>query len=223
MKNTSEEQFENVRARALSTAHSAEEMLRNSIHALRTSDEILAERVSLGRHVLQQEMDVINEEIYSYIAINQPLKEDIVKIASVVSFTTSMEQVARNAGEIAFVAMGYPQKLVNNRIFEACSVTVMADKTLSMVHDTLVAFGSSSHDLLSRHGDRNDEIHAMAISAMRTGLEIISDDPRDISAMEQVLMVIRALEASAMNSFIAAERIDGSITARTPGKSVECG
>lgn len=220
MKNTFSEEFETVRARVFCVALSAEEMLRNSIHAMRTRDDTLAERVRSGRQVLLHEMDDINEEILSCIAMNQPLEEDIPGIASVVSVTASMEQVARNAGDIALVATGYPQKLVNDRIFEACSIPSMADKTLSMVHDTLLAFRSVSPDLLSSHAARNEEIHSMAVHATRTGLEIISDDPRDISAMEQVLMVTRALEAAAMNSFIAAERISGAAgrVLRTPAE-----
>lgn len=221
MQNTFRDEFKTVQARALSVALSAEEMLRNSIHALRTRDDALAKRVRSGRQVVLEEMDEINEEIYSFIAMNQPLAEDIAQIASVISVTASMEQVARNAGEIALVATGYPQRQVNDRIFEACSIPVMADKTISMVHDTLVAFGSSSPELISRHEVRNEEIQAMAVSAMRTGLEKITDDPRDISAMEQVFLVIRALEATAVNSFIAAERINVSMTGRAPGAPVE--
>jgi phosphate uptake regulator len=221
MKNTFREEFETVQARALSVACSAEEMLRNSIHAMRTRDEPLADRVRSGEEVLLLEMERINDEIFIFIAMNQPLEADIAKIAGMITLMASMEQVTRNASEIALIAKGYPYTLVNDRIFEICSITNMADKTLSMVHDTLAAFGSSSPDLLSRHAERNEEIRTMAINAMRTGLEKITDDPRDIGAMEQVLMVIRALEATSMNLFIAAERITESAgrVSRTP---VEC-
>ncbi len=217
MTHASNDDFNQVRARAHSLGLSAEEMLRDSLKALAGKDRSPAERVLAERPSLSQKIDALHEELFTVVALQQPLPRDMAEISCIFCMTMSMERVGRYAEEIARVAAAFPPGREPGHVFSACAIPRMADEACAMVHDSLDAFISLSLDPIARHVIRNEEIQAMGAGALRAGLERMAREPREIKNIERALHVIRAIEGSAANSTMAAEKVHLFLT----GKGLE--
>jgi phosphate transport system protein len=186
---------------------SAEELLQDSMKALTEGDRPLSERVRSRRPALSREFGLVEKEIYTFIAMHQPLPYDLEKIACTLSFIASMDRICRLGDAIAEAVIARLAHISWAFVLKAFPLQCIADEAISMVHDTLTAFGAPSKGQIGRHAERNDHVKAMEMQVLRAGVEWCAREPRDIHVIEQVLLVTRALADSAANSTSIAEKI----------------
>lgn len=201
-----------VKDEVLAMATMAEEMLRDSITALKTDDRDLARKVKKRKSELTERNDRLEEEFYQLIALYQPVARDMRFIACSLKVISSSERIGRYGKDIANVVI----KTVNDSdltgIVSGLSIPHMADLVLSMIDDSLKAYDEEDISYISRHSERDDTVDLLRHTIFRDGITYMMEDPRTITRCTNYLMVARYLERCGDHSCKIAEKVHYMIT-----------
>jgi phosphate transport system protein len=198
-----------MKGEVLSLGHLAEEMLGTSVRALENRDTDLAEWVKGQKRDLSARNDRIEEEIYTIIALYQPVAKDMRMIACSLGIISSSERIGRYGKDIAnIVAAIGDEPEVGNLV----SIPHIADLVLSMIDDALSAYETGEIEFIRNHSKRDDVVDALRHSIFRECITYMMEDPKTITRCTNYVMVARYLERSADHSCKMAEKIHYMVT-----------
>ena len=188
------EELDTLRQRLLDMSGKAEAMLALSIDGLMTRDEGLANAVlEADREIDSLEIEVENLAV-SLLALQQPMARDLRFIVGAIKVSSDLERVGDHAVNIAeatqrLIAAG-PVSLSG----PMPAITQMAKRARDMLGDGIRSFVRADGQLGRAVCAMDDEVDELHESVFRVLLTHMMENPTNITASLQLLLVSRNLE-----------------------------
>lgn len=187
----------------------AEDMLRKSVLALEKRDTDLVEWIKSQKKDLGNQNDRIEEEIYSIIALYQPVAKDMRTVACSLRMISASERIGRYGKDIANIVAAIADQPPIGRLV---GIPHMADLVLDMIDDALKAYEKEDLSLIQDHSERDDVIDALRHSIFRECITYMMEDPKTITRCTNYVMIARYLERCGDHSCKMAEKIHYMVT-----------
>ena len=201
-----------TKEQVLSMGQLAEGMLNDAMEALRTGDLQMAAKVRERKRLLSDDTNRLEEEIYSLIALYQPVARDMRAIACSLRVISSSERIGRYGKDIANVVINTQEYPRFPRLVEGLSLPHMSELVLAMIHDSLEAYRTEDVTLIANHSARDDVVDALRHTIFREGITYMMEDPRTITTCTSYLMVARYLERCGDHACKIAEKVHYMVT-----------
>jgi phosphate transport system protein len=202
-------ELERMKDNSLGMGYLAEDMLRKSVLALETRDTDLVEWVRSQKKDLSNQNDRIEEEIYSIIALYQPVAKDMRTVACSLRMISAAERIGRYGKDIANIVAAIADQPPIGRLV---GIPHMADLVLDMIEDALKAYEKEDLTLIQDHSQRDDVIDALRHSIFRECITYMLEDPKTITRCTNYVMIARYLERCGDHSCKMAEKIHYLVT-----------
>ena len=211
MRETFEEQIEQVQTDVTRLACIVNEMLAEAVRALVDQDEALAEKV-IADDDIADELDLhIEQECMRLLALQQPMAKDLRIIGTALKVISDLERVGDYYVDIAKSAI----TLADEPYFKALiDIPRMAEITISMVRMSAQAFVRQDLDLVRQVIERDDEVDTIWEHLLEELVEYMRSDPDLILQATHLLLVARYLERIADHVVNVAERVSYMETGR---------
>lgn len=185
------EELERLKSHLLGMAGLAEDAVHNAVAALLQRDEARAQAVIESDAAIDALELEIDNNVISLLALQQPMARDLRLITAAMKISNDLERVGDHAVNIA-EAVSW---LIQSPLFAVPpEIEDMVHLAIEMLKDSLNAFvrGDSqlARDILQRD-DRIDELHE---NNFRIQLTHMMEDPRQITAGMDMLLVSGNLE-----------------------------
>jgi phosphate transport system protein len=188
------EELDTLKQRLLDMSGKAEAMLALSIDALMARDEGLAEAVLRADNEIDTlEIEVENLAV-SLLALQQPMARDLRFIVGAIKISSDLERVGDHAVNIAeatqrLITAGPPALSGPTP-----AIAQMAKRAREMLGDALRAFVRADGRLGRAVCGMDDEVDEIHESVFRVLLTHMMENPTNITASLQLLLVSRNLE-----------------------------
>lgn len=187
------EELETIRTQMLTMGGIVERQVYDSIEALLTSDEEMAEQARLiDRQTNEMEL-LIDEQCTKTIALRQPAASDLRLIISISRAVADLERIGDEATRIAQQAIEMAGDSSSSKHgFQ--EVRHIGNVVRDMVQDVLTAFARNDLELAYRVAKQDRTVDQEYRTAMRTLVTFMMEDVRSISSIMNVIWVLRSLE-----------------------------
>lgn len=202
-------ELERMKENSLTMGYLAEDMLRKSVLALEKRDTDLVEWIKSQKKDLGTQNDRIEEEIYSIIALYQPVAKDMRTVACSLRMISASERIGRYGKDIANIVAAIADQPPIGRLV---GIPHMADLVLDMIDDALKAYDKEDLSLIQDHSERDDVIDALRHSIFRECITYMMEDPKTITRCTNYVMIARYLERCGDHSCKMAEKIHYMVT-----------
>jgi phosphate transport system protein len=202
-------ELERMKENSLTMGYLAEDMLRKSVLALEKRDTDLVEWIKSQKKDLGTQNDRIEEEIYSIIALYQPVAKDMRTVACSLRMISASERIGRYGKDIANIVAAIADQPPIGRLV---GIPHMADLVLDMIDDALKAYEKEDLSLIQDHSERDDVIDALRHSIFRECITYMMEDPKTITRCTNYVMIARYLERCGDHSCKMAEKIHYMVT-----------
>jgi phosphate transport system protein len=202
-------ELERMKENSLGMGYLAEDMLRKSVLALEKRDTDLVEWIKSQKKDLSNQNDRIEEEIYSIIALYQPVAKDMRTVACSLRMISASERIGRYGKDIANIVAAIADQPPIGRLV---GIPHMADLVLDMIDDALMAYEKEDLSLIQDHSERDDVIDALRHSIFRECITYMMEDPKTITRCTNYVMIARYLERCGDHSCKMAEKIHYMVT-----------
>ena len=202
-------ELERMKENSLGMGYLAEDMLRKSVLALEKRDTDLVEWIKSQKKDLSNQNDRIEEEIYSIIALYQPVAKDMRTVACSLRMISASERIGRYGKDIANIVAAIADQPPIGRLV---GIPHMADLVLDMIDDALIAYEKEDLSLIQDHSERDDVIDALRHSIFRECITYMMEDPKTITRCTNYVMIARYLERCGDHSCKMAEKIHYMVT-----------
>jgi phosphate transport system protein len=188
------EELDTLKQRLLDMSGKAEAMLASSIEALHKRDLGLAEAVLKADNEIDALEIEVEELAISLLALQQPMARDLRFIVGAIKISSDLERVGDHAVNIAeatqrLVAAG-PQSLSG----PMPTLEQMSRRSRQMLSDALRAFVRADGALGRAVCAADDEVDELHESVFRVLLTHMMENPTNITASLQLMLVSRNLE-----------------------------
>lgn len=188
------EELDTLKQRLLEMSGKAESMLALAMDALLSRDDGLAEAVLRA----DKEIDTLEIEVedlaVSLLALQQPMARDLRFIVGAIKISSDLERVGDHAVNIAEAT----QRLISagpiTLSSPAPSITQMAKRSREMLGEALRAFVRADGQAGRAVCAMDDEVDELHDSVFRVLLTHMMENPANITASLQYLLVSRNLE-----------------------------
>jgi len=202
-RNHFERQLEKIKKDLLFIGEKTEELILQSINALKEHDVELAQSVINDDKIIDEGYIKIEKIIMRTIATQAPVAGDLRFLLTVLKNATDIERFGDYAKDIAELAIDmkdevYFTKLVN--------IPRMSKLALEMVHTSLNAFDKGDSSLAREVYLLDDKVDDLYYGTFRILTTYILEDPRNISQAFSLLLVARHLERIADHAVNIANR-----------------
>jgi len=202
-RNHFERQLEKIKKDLLFIGEKTEELILQSINALKEHDVELAQSVINDDKIIDEGYIKIEKIIMRTIATQAPVAGDLRFLLTVLKNVTDIERFGDYAKDIAELAIDmkdevYFTKLVN--------IPRMSKLALEMVHTSLNAFDKGDSSLAREVYLLDDKVDDLYYGTFRILTTYILEDPRNISQAFSLLLVARHLERIADHAVNIANR-----------------
>lgn len=188
-----DEDLEAIRTKVLTMGGLVEESIREAMQALRDSDHELGEKVVRDDYRVNLMEVEIDEDCQSIIALRQPAAGDLRMVIAIIKTITDLERIGDEAEKIARMASRLSGTGGLSRRHMS-GVQHLGNQVLQMVHDSLDAFArldvESALDVVRADESVDSEYDAI----LRTLMTYMMEDPRQISAVMNMVWCARSLE-----------------------------
>ncbi len=211
IRETFEEQIEQVRVDVTRLASFVVEMLSDAMRALVDQDEALADKVILDDDVAD-DLDLhIEQECMRLLALQQPMAKDLRIIGTAMKVIADLERVGDYAVDIARSA----KTLADEPYFKALvDIPRMSDITIGMVRTAAQAFVRADLGLVREVIEQDDEVDRLWYHLLDELVQYMQQDPELILQATHLLLVARYLERIADHVVNVAERVSYMETGR---------
>jgi phosphate transport system protein len=181
----------NIREQLILMASKVEELIGQSITALKSRDKNLAERVFF----IDKEIDLmeinIEELAIQLIALHQPAAGDLRFLIGIIKINNDLERVGDHGVNIAQSAL----KLINEPPLKPLiDIPTMANETKRMLKESIDSFITGNVEL-AREVCKNDElVDNLKNQIFRELLTYMMEDSHTISRAMELILVSRNLE-----------------------------
>jgi phosphate transport system protein len=179
----------------------AQDMVSKGIKAFLNGDEVLIDEVvALDSEIYCQEQ-VIERHCFEIIALHQPVASDLRTVSSCLKVVTDLNRIGRYGCNIAQLGRGSGHPMDRHD-----SLSMMGEKALSMVRDAVDSFVKMDKVKAMALLDMDVEIDDMWESMFQLSLGCMIEQPQDISALANGILMARYLERIADHACNIAER-----------------
>jgi phosphate transport system protein len=196
--------LDNLQRDLLALASSVEEALHKAVQALHDRHGDIARQVIEGDNLIDAEENKVEEECLKILALHQPVAIDLRRIAAAMKINTDLERMGDLAEDIAERALHLSQLPA---IPIPTRLQKMTDLTISMVRQSLDAFGRLDPELASlvcRLDDQVDQFNAAIIQEL---IEMMQESPGMVEPGLSLFSATRHLERIADHATNIAEDV----------------
>jgi phosphate transport system protein len=188
------EELDTLKERLLDMSGKAESMLALAMDALLTRDEGLAEAVLKA----DREIDTLEIEVedlaVSLLALQQPMARDLRFIVGAIKISSDLERVGDHAVNIAEAAQRLVASASGSISGPTSTIVQMAKRSRQMLGEALRAFVRADGQAGRAVCAMDDEVDELHDSVFRVLLTHMMENPTNITAALQILLVSRNLE-----------------------------
>ncbi|MHB8974826.1 MAG: phosphate signaling complex protein PhoU [Pirellulaceae bacterium] len=203
----------------LSLCRMVENQVQLAVKALLDRDQALAEQVEERDHEIDQREVEVEEDCLRVLALYQPVANDLRLIVAVLKINSDLERVgdlAVNIAHKAIAVVGESDVTVPDVLPE------MAEKTQSMLHDSLDALVALDTRLAAGVCARDDEVDQLKRTIRLEVEKRIETNPKHLRPLLRLLAVSRNLERIADSATNISEdviyMVDGKIIRHSEGE-----
>lgn len=186
-----EEELKNLHENILLMSAMVEEMLANSVKALKEHD------IELGQKIIDDDdaVDVKEIEIQDFctklIAKQHPLAKDLRLVTAALKIIGDLERIADNAVDIAKIVI----RLSNEEYIKPLiDIPRMADLTIDMLKDAIDSYVKEDISFANEISLRDDQIDGLFKQIYLELLTYMMEDPKKITQATHFIFVARYLE-----------------------------
>ena len=170
----------------------AERMVEQSVKAIVTADNALAQRVISEDLILDAGEREIDEKAVMIIAKRQPMAVDLREIIGAIRISADLERVGDMGKNIAKRVSAVSETRQSVKLYRG--LETLAELARTQLKDVLDAYATRSVTQINIVRDRDDEIDAMYTSLFRELLTYMMEDPRNITACTHLLFCAKNIE-----------------------------
>jgi phosphate transport system protein len=187
-----EHELEDIRTRVLAMGGLVEQHLSQAIEAIAQSKSELADEVAESDYKVNSLEVAIDEECTEILARRQPAARDLRLVLAVIRVVRDLERVGDEAAKIGRLAV----QLIEAESPKSYYINVlsMANRVRGMLHDVLDAFARHDVDAAVAIAREDSVVDRESDAIMRQLITYMMEDPRSISAVLDVMWVVRSLE-----------------------------
>ena len=186
-----------------------EELLINSITALKKQDQTMAKSVIDSDDIVDQMENEIEDKCLKLIALQSPAAKDLRIIATAMKIITDLERIADHAVDIAKITL----KLINETYMkELIDIPRMGELVSRMVKDCIDAYVNQDTEKALAISKVDDEVDAIYNQVFRELLLFMIEDPKKINQATHFLFVSKYLERVGDHVTNICERIIYTVT-----------
>lgn len=208
-RNYFDQELQELQVSLLKMSSMVEEILRNSVKALKIQDAELAQRVIDSDDEIDNMEFVVEDRCIKLIALQSPLAKDLRLIATALKIITDLERIADYAVDIAKITI----KLANEKyIKELIDIPRMAEITVNMVKGSIDAYVNLDIQEAQNVAKMDDEVDGLYKQTFRELMFIMMEDPKTVHQATNFLLISRYLERIGDHVTNICERIIHTVT-----------
>ena len=193
-----------------------EKALERSIEALKNRDLSLAHQIIKDDQKINSKRFGIEEDCIGLIATQQPMASDPRIIIGVLNIIAELERIGDHAEGISKIVLMIGDEPPLKPLVD---IPRMAEKTISMLKQSLDAFINNDTETARRVATEDDDVDNLYSQVFRELLTFMAEDPKTITRATRLIWVAHNLERSADRVTNICERIVFTVT----GKMEEIG
>lgn len=193
-----------------------EKALERSIEALKNRDLSLAHQIIKDDQKINSKRFGIEDDCIGLIATQQPMASDLRIIIGVLNIIAELERIGDHAEGISKIVLMIGDEPPLKPLVD---IPRMAEKTISMLKQSLDAFINNDTETARRVADEDDDVDNLYSQVFRELLTFMAEDPKTITRATRLIWVAHNLERSADRVTNICERIVFTVT----GKMEEIG
>ena len=209
MKSKFHEQLKKIKQDVVEMGELAQDMLQESITALKNQDVKLADKVYTDKDKLMKMDEAIEHRCLQAISMYQPMAKDMRVIGSSLKLITYLTRIGRYGKDIA--------KFVNEiadkpHVAKIVNIPHMDKIVESMITDAMNCYRDKKPVDIQSFVDRDDDVDSLRNSIFRENLTYMMEDSKNIERCMYYIMIARYLERCADHACKLAEKIQYMVT-----------
>ncbi len=193
-----------------------EKAIARSIEALKSRDLDLARQIIADDQKINGMRCSIEDKCIQLIATQQPMASDLRIIICVLAIIVDLERIGDHAEGIAKIVLMIGDEPPLKPLID---VPRMADKTIDMLHRSLIAFINRDAESARNIALEDDEVDHLYNQVFRELLVFMMEDAKTVTRATRLIWVAHNLERSADRVTNICERVVFTVT----GKMEEIG
>jgi phosphate transport system protein len=189
----------------------AEKAILDSMEALRSGDHAWSQKIVEHDQEINRKRFEIEDRTLFVIASQQPMATDLRSLVSILYIVTDLERIADHAEGIARINMLLGDEPLPRRLG---FIPSMADRSVTMLRDTLKAYIEHDVDLARKVCDADDEVDRLQDAVYDEATRGMIADPSTIQRNTYLLWTSHNLERIADRCTNIAERVIFLVTGR---------
>lgn len=189
----------------------AEKAILDSMEALRDGDARWSQKIIEHDAEINRKRFEIEDKSIFVIASQQPMATDLRSLISILYIVTDLERIADHAEGISRINILLGDEPLPRRLGY---LPGMADRSVTMLRDTLKAYIDHDVELARRVCDADDEVDRLQDSVYEDTTRAMIDDPSTIQRNTYMLWCSHNLERIADRCTNIAERVIFLVTGR---------
>lgn len=172
-----------------------ERQIQLAVDSLAKLDEQLAREAIAKDDLIDEMMLKVEEHCLRLIALQQPLANDLRLIGTATKIAIDLERIADHAVDIAKITIRIcNEQYIQLLIKQLNDIPRMAEITMIMLRESLVAYGEKDIQLAATLADKDDEVDKIYNSLVTEMLSLMGSDQSSNRQLMQLTMVAHYLE-----------------------------
>ena len=198
------EQIKKIKDDVIEMGELANDMLKNSVIALKNQDLKLANKVYSNKNRLMKMDDDIEHRCLLAISMYQPMAKDMRVLGASLKLITYLTRIGRYGKDIAKVVKEIADK---PHVAKLVNIPHMSNIVHNMINDALLSYKTGKKLDVQSFIDRDDDVDALRISIFREAITYMMEDNKTIERCMNYAMIARYLERCADHACKMAEKI----------------
>ena len=187
-----ERELEDIRTKVLSMGGLVEQHLKLSVDALSAGKINIAEEVATSDFKVNNLELEIDEECTEILARRQPAARDLRLVLAIIKIIRDLERIGDEASKVSRVTLRLIE-LVSPKSYYV-NVLNIGNHVRHMLHDALDAFARMDHTAAIEIAREDISVDREYNATIRQLITYMMEDPRSISHVLDVVLMVRALE-----------------------------
>lgn len=186
-----DEELKNLHQNILLMSAMVEEMLANSVKALKEHNTVLGKKVINDDDAVDKKEIEVQDFCTKLIAKQHPLAKDLRLVTAALKIISDLERIADNAVDIAKIVI----RLSNEEYIKPLiDIPRMADLTIAMLKDSIDSYVKEDISFANEISLRDDQIDGLFKQIYLELLTYMMEDPKKITQATHFIFVARYLE-----------------------------
>ncbi|MEA4847583.1 MAG: phosphate signaling complex protein PhoU [Clostridiaceae bacterium] len=208
-RNYFDQELQDLQLSLLKMSSMVEEILANSIKALKTQDVELAQKVIDDDAEIDDMEFVVEDKCIKLIALQSPLARDLRLITTALKIITDLERIADYAVDIAKITLKLQHEKYIKKLID---IPRMAEIAIDMVKGAIDAYVNLDTEHACEAAKLDDELDGLYNQTFRELLLMMMEDPKTIKQATHFLLICRYLERIGDHVTNICERIIHTVT-----------